>query len=367
MDTLIYIPFSLWGFSPFISKNLNYELQRPKIKDIEIYKSYDYGLILRKEVLKSDSLPISTIYSIQFPNDNYSQYGVGFSRYIKNFLISLNYDYNNDFKQGSFAFDYKFFDFSYFEIFKLNNHLQFFYIGISNFLKLNYQIYNNDSLFFSQILYSKFIYSNNQREVYINHGISKKLLKIYGGFYYNFIKEFSDFNYDLMLDFDFLKITSIIKPFQFEDSIYKFQKHFLELNYKFIKLSYSCNKNLVPIDTTNFSFSYFNSISISISNKFFSFSAIRNIKIPIEWIINLNAFYEFYLRKDILIKPYVSAFYIENEFEESIEDIFISRLGISFNLFNGLFFDLNYTSNLFVQSLWNYNSYGLFLRMSLED
>lgn len=366
MDTLIYIPFSIWGLNPFVSKNLNYVFERPKIKEIEIYKSYDYGLVLRKDLIKADSLPISTMYSIQFPNDNYSQYGIGFSRFLYNFLLSFNYDYNNSFKQGSFSLDYKNANFSYFEIFKLQEHLQFFYIGYSKFLSLNYQLFNDTPLIFIKLLKSKFIYSDNQRELFLNYGLERNHFSLNGGIYHNFLFNFTHPNYELSIKFNFLNISSKYEPFQF-DTIYIKQKHSFNISYKFFNLGYSYELNLIPIDTSKFSYSHFHSLSFYINSKFFKFYALRNIKIPIEWIIKLYGFYDYYPRKDILIKPYISATYIENEFDIKIEDIFISTFGVSFYLFNGIYVDFNYSSNLMIKSLWNYNSYGLFLRISMED
>ena len=367
MDTLIYIPFSLWGLNPFISKNLNYIFQRPVIKDIEIIKSLDYGLILRKETIKADSLPISTIYSIQYPKSNYSQYGVGFSRFIKNFLISSNYDYNDNFKQASLSFDYKKLNLSYFETFKLSEHLQFLYFRISNFLKINYQVFNDTSLYYFQIFYSKFIYSDFQKEGYFNLGFSKNLLKLSGGIYYNFRKDFYKPNYELNLDLNIIKIGSRYFPFEFNDTIYNSQKHFIEFSYKFFSFSYTYHKNLVPFDTFKFSFSKVQTLNANLKFKFFNFSIFRNFGSPIEWISNLKAFYEFYPRKDILIKPYLDVLYIENQFSNPIEDIFNLKIGISFELFGGLYLDFQYNSNLFFESLWENSTYGLILRISLED
>jgi hypothetical protein len=367
MDTLIYIPFSLWGLNPFISKNLNYIFQRPIIKDIEIIKSSDYGLILRKETIKADSLPISTIYSIQYPKSNYSQYGVGFSRFIKNFLISSNYDYNDNFKQASLSFDYKKLNLSYFETFKLSEHLQFLYFGISNFLKINYQVFNDTSLYYFQIFYSKFIYSDFQKEGYFNLGFSKNLLKLSGGVYYNFKKDFYKSNYELNLDLNIIKIGSRYFPFEFNDTIYNSQKHFIEFSYKFLSFSYTYHKNLTPFDTFKFSFSKVQTLNANLKFKFFNFSIFRNFGSSIEWISNLKAFYEFYPRKDILIKPYLDVLYIENQFSNPIEDIFNLKIGISFELFGGLYLDFQYNSNLFFESLWENSTYGLILRISLED
>jgi len=367
MDTLIYIPFSLWGLSPFISKNLNYIFQRPIIKDIEIIKSYDYGLILRKETIKTDSLPISTIYSIQYPRSNYSQYGIGFTRFIKNFLISSNYDYNDNFKQASLSFDYKNINLSYFETFKLNEHLQFLYFGISNFLKINYQVFDDTNLYYFQIFYSKFIYSDFQKEGYFNLGFNRNLIKASGGIYYNFKKDYYKPNYDINLNLNFIKIGSKYYPFEFNDIIYNSQKHFIEISYNFFKISYVYYKNLVPFDTFKFSFSKVQTINANLNFKFFNFSIFRNFDSPIEWILYLKTFYDFYPRSDILIKPYLSVIYIENEFQNPIEDIFNLKLGMSFNLFGGLYVDFHFNSNLFVESIWKENTYGLILRISLED
>ncbi len=367
MDTLIYLPFSLWGLNPFVSKNLNYVFERPSLKDIEIYNSFDYGLILRKNLIKADSLPISTIYSVQFPNDNYSQYGIGFSRFIKDFLFSFNYDYNNVFKQGSIGIDYKKFELNYFEIFKLDEHLQFFYLEFSNFFKLNYQILNNNPLFFAKILSSKFIYSNSQRETYLNLAYRKDWLYLNAGAYYNFLKEKFYPNYELYTKLKFIKIISKFQPMQILDSIYIMQDHSIDINYNFLRLGYSYIASLIPKDKANFDYGYVHTIKTSLNFKFFRLFIQRNFNTPIEWLTTLNSHYDYYWRKDILISPYVKAMYIENQFTEPIEDIFISSIGISFNLFGGTYVNFNYSSNFYIQSLWNYNSYGIFLRISLED
>ncbi|MEO0202823.1 MAG: hypothetical protein ABIL37_03765 [candidate division WOR-3 bacterium] len=367
MDTLIYIPFSLWGLNPFISKNLNYVFQAPTLKGIEIYKSHDYGLILRKDLTKADSIPISTIYSIQFPNNNYSQYAIGFSRFYGKFLISMNYDYNDNFKQGSFSIDYKNFDLSYFELFKMNNHLKFIYFGYTENFVFNYQILNDTPLIFLKVLKSHLIYSSDQREIYLNYSLSSRKISIIGGIYYNILLKYLNANYDFSSHFGIFKVDSRFIPTYFEDTIYLTQSHSIGLNYKFFEIGYIYNENLIPIDTTSFSFSRFHSINANINTKFFDLFILRNFKNSMEWIIKLKAYYEHYLRKDILVRPYFSAIYIENEFKIPIEDIFISRFGISFNLFGGLYIDINYSTNLFLESLWNYNIYGLFLRISLED
>ncbi len=367
MDTLIYLPFSLWGIDPFISKNLNYVFERPRLKDIEIYNCFDYGLILRKNLIKADSLPISTIYSVQFPNDNYSQYGVGFSRFIKDFLFSFNYDYSDAFKQGSVGMDYKGFELNYFETFKLDEHLQFIYFGFSNFFKLNYQIFNQNKLFFAKVLYSKFIYSDNQRETYLNWGYRRDWLYLSAGAYYNFLKEKFYPNYELYTKLKFTKITSQFEPMQILDSIYMMQDHSIELNYNFLSLGYSYIASLIPKDIDSLDFGYVHTIKASLNSKFLRLFVQRNFNTPIEWITTLNAHYNYYWQKDILIRPYIKVMYIENQFSEPIEDIFISSIGISFNLFGGTYVDFNYSTNFSIQSLWNYRSYAIFLRISLED
>ncbi|MCS7245126.1 MAG: hypothetical protein N2504_03085 [candidate division WOR-3 bacterium] len=367
MDTLIYIPFSLWGISPFVSKNLYFQYKSPKIKNVEIYNVLDYGLVLRKEIKKADSLPLSYIYSIQFPIDNYSQYGVIFSRYISRFLFSLAYDYNDKFKQGSFSMDYRNLNLSYYEIFKLEQHLRFFYLGYFEIIKLSYQIYNDTNTFYAKFYKSELIYSNLQKEIYLNYGLDRSHFSISGGIYRNFKKNFNYLNYEFFLNLKYLKIYSSLKPFQIFDTIYKYNEHLLKIDYKFLSFSYTYIENLVPIDTMNFSFSYINSFSVSIKTSFLKFTSMRSFGTPIKWILNFSTFYNYKFKKDITITPFVNASYIENDFKKPIEDIFILNSGVSLNLFDGIYLQVSYFSNLFIQSLWNYNSYSIFLRISMED
>ncbi len=198
-------------------------------------------------------------------------------------------------------------------------------------------------------------------------GFSKNLLKLSGGIYYNFKKDSYKSNYELNLDLNIIKIGSRYFPFEFNDTIYNSQKHFIEFSYKFFSFSYTYHKNLVSFDTFKFSFSKVQTLNANLKFKFFNFSIFRNFGSPIEWISNLKAFYEFYPRKDILIKPYLDVLYIENQFSNPIEDIFNLKIGISFELFGGLYLDFQYNSNLFFESLWENSTYGLILRISLED
>jgi hypothetical protein len=368
MDSLIIVPFSLWGLNPFISKNLKYSLEIPKIKGIPIYKSDDYGLVLRKDNNKADSLPLSTLYSIQFPNDGYSQFGIGFSRFISKFLLSTNYDYNYNFKQASISIDYNKFSINYYEIFKLENHLQFFDFSFSPIFDINYQIFNDTNVIYFKLLDSEFIYSQNQQESYVDYSIQKNLLKMKGGIYYNFIKKWKNFNYMINIKpLEFVELSSQFRPFQFRDSVYNFQKHSLAFNYKFIKIAYSYEGNLIPIDTSNWEFSYIHILSILMKSDIFQFYIERIFNSPIEMNSTMNLKYNYKLTKDVIFAPYISMIYFKNNFEIPLEDIFSARFGLHISMFGGTDFDFNFASNLSFKSLWENKSYGLFIRIKLED
>ena len=378
MDTLLLIPFQMWGVSPYLSRNISPIFQRPHFQNIPIRNTDDLGILIRRGFVPlRDTIPLSHLYSLQISDTFYLIGGSLEKPLIERKdsssparlrgVIQGYYDYAGRFKQATLVSTMGKWIGGFINAYKKGASLSMLFIQSE---RSGFTIQKMDSLWSMGILlpYLKVWLVKNRYELrptipFEFHSISGE-----GGLYVS--KGVLLPHYSLRVALGRIEAFSRYNPFYFEKQnlLVKEHTHGLSISTKNLLLSLNYGHRLIPQDTTVWIEREVleGHLRIDLSNARLEIS--RFINSPIELIGRLKIWREFHPWRHVKLIPYAEALYMENQFESmDIEDIFHLSMGIRGVFYGAVDMDVSYEGNAGIESLWEGNFYKIFIWIDLED
>ncbi len=363
MDSLL-IPFTLWGVSPFVSQNYDYIFGWAGVQDLNFLLSDDRGLFLRRLLSDTDSLPVTTIYSIQYP-DEYTLFGFSFSRYIGRFLLTAHYDYSDPFKQASIRIGFKNMHLSYYDVFKLGKHARLVAVSYGKNI-VSYQILGDREAGSLSFLGSYMHAKKDTLEVWLMYPFNYKMVHAKLGLYYFH----SSRVYPSLLvhvGTHMLGIRASLKPYTlypygFVDA-WKFSLYLGNELFQ-VESFYMNELVLSGKDSSRYRKSKLVGISLDIENTFVECYASYLSEGLIGAKLHIALRYPYELIEGIVVQPNLGARYYLNRDDM---DMYVLYAGISLNFYQAVLFKLEYMKAPSFENYWFGDYYSVMFYTSLED
>ncbi len=393
MDTLLLLPFQLWGISPHISRNINPVFERPRFHvggiSFPIRGTEDYGMLLRRGLYSpiTDSVALSRIFSYQI-SDTFYVFGASISKpltaqedttqpAIRRGEFHFHYDYAGTFKQATVFLQWDSYSLGYVETFKLykdalgqyvgGNHLRLLFAGFESY----YIALQELDTFRTLSLHTPFLRGflmNRAWEAYAFIPYEKDWFKGEGGIY-GYRGGILPY-YSIRLSPSIIRISSRFEPHYMEtmDTVIKAHMHAIGLEYGPFYLEAGYGYELLPVDTNRWEGMNFTSIEGSMRWKYATADIlwIPSSGIPITAGISLWKVWNPW--KHVKFVPHMEAKYWRNRFPSTPSPhTFHLVAGGKFIFYDAVVLDVAYEGNAGFGNMWNGHYYRLALWINLED
>ncbi len=380
MDTLIILPFQLWGLSPHVSRNINPVFHRPQFQNIQVRFTDDAGIFLRRGfILLRDSIPQTHIYSLQI-SDTFYVFGGGMEKPLLHRAdtsspverlgtIQAYYDYAGGFKQATVIGEIRGWTGGFVSVYKKGQSLNMLFAGFKNNYFTLQKLNDSWSAGISSPYLNAWYLSKTER-VELSPGMPFRIgnLRGFAGLYITRGTILPRY----LIEFPLWKIhvVSRYSPFYFEkqDMVVKEHFHGFAFQSEHIYLSTGYGRRLVPYDTTTWVERDVVEGHLKLEFPHLQLNMSRFVHSPIEFMGRLRIFREFHPWMHVKLTPYMDILYMENQFESmDIEDIFHVSVGVMGNFYGAVKLTVSYEGNAGIESLWEGNFYRIFIWIDLED
>ncbi len=393
MDTLLLLPFQLWGLAPHISRNINPVFERPRFHafqtEIPIRGTDDYGILLRTglDASGNDSTALSRIYSYQI-SDTFYVFGASIRKPLitrpdttqpaaKQGELQFYYDYAGTFKQATVFLQWNSWQAGYVETFKLyrdeagqyagGNHLQLLFAGFESYHIALQQL----DTFRTLSLHVPFLRGylmNGMWEAYAFFPYRRGWFRGEGGIY-GYRGGILPY-YSVRLSPSIIRISSRFEPYYMEtmDTVVKAHMHTIGLEYGPLYVEAGLGHQPLPVDTGSWEErDFFRSV---LRVKFNHLTArilwIPASAIPMEAAFSLSKPTRPW--KHVKFVPHMEVRYWRNHFPTiNPPHTFHLTAGGRFVFYDAVVLDLAYEGNAGFYNLWNGHYYRLGLWINLED
>ncbi len=393
MDTLLLLPFQLWGISPHISRNLFPVFERPEFHagniSLPVRGTDDFGILLRRGLYHpiEDSLAVSRIYSYQIA-DTFYVFGASISKplmiqedtsqpAIKKGEFHFHYDYAGDFKQATVLLQWDSYDAGYVETFKLyrnatgqyagGNHLRLLFAGFQSYLIALQELDTFRVLSLNTPFLRGFLMSR-MWEAYAFLPFERGWLRGEGGIY-AYRRGILPY-YSISLSPSAIRISSRFEPYYMEtmDTIVRSHMHTFGIEYGPLYIEAGYGHQPLPVDTNRWEVRDFFSLKGSVEWKYARVNIlwIPSSGIPVSAKVSLWKSWNPW--KHVKFVPHMEAIYWENLFPSTPSPhTFHLVAGGRFVFYDAVVLDLAYEGNAGLDSIWKGNYYRLAIWVNLED
>ncbi len=393
MDTLLLLPFQLWGISPHISRNIEPVFERPLFHighiGLPIRGTDDAGILLRRGLYHplADSIAHSRIYSFQI-DDTFYVFGASIIKplmvqedttrpALKRGEFHFHYDYAGTFKQATVFLQWNSYRAGYVETFKLykdalgqyagGNHLRLLFAGFDSYYVALQEMDTLRSLSLHTPFLRGFL-MNRAWEAYAFLPYRRKWLEARGGIYAHGrgILPF----YSISLSTPAIRISSRFEPYYMEtmDTVVKAHMHTVALEYGPIHLEAGYGHQLLPVDTSEWKGMDFASLGGSIRGRHVSVNVLWIPSSGIPLMARVSLWKEWNPWRHVKFVPHMEALYWRNRFPSAPSPhTFHLVAGGRFVFYRAVVLDVAYEGNAGFDNLWNGNYYRLALWINLED